>query len=180
MKLKIEKVDLPEKFVGQKFVEVEDIKSLRMSSGETYQMLRTISTWMDDYYLDPLIGLVPVVGDVLSTVTSLPFIYVALFEVRSIPLTLAVTANVLKDSVIGMIPFFIGNILDFFVKSNRKNYQLIIGYAEGDKEVKKEVNRTATASAIIIGVLLIIGYYIATWAWSLGSWVINYISSIIG
>jgi len=178
MKLDIEKVDLPRQFSGQKFVSVEDIKSSRMSSGATYQTLKTISTVMDDYYLDPLIGFFPVVGDVVSTLTSLPFIFVALFEIRSVPLTLAVTANVMKDSVIGMLPFWIGDILDFFVKANKQNYKLIVGYVEGDQEIKRQVNQTAKVSALIIGVLAFIGYWIGTWAISLGSWLWETVSSM--
>jgi len=132
------------------------MKNVQGSS--SYQMLKSIYTLMDDYYLDPLIGLVPVVGDVFTMLTSLPFIFVALFEIGSVPLTLAVIANTLKDSVVGMLPFYIGNILDFFVKSNKENYRLIVGYVEGDEQVREEVRRTAIRSSILIVLLLLVVY----------------------
>jgi len=142
----------------------------------SYQMLKSIYTLMDDYYLDPLIGLVPVVGDVLTTLTSLPFIFVALFDIGSVPLTLAVIANTLKDSVIGMLPFYIGNILDFFVKSNKENYRLIVGYVEGDEQVREEVRRTAIWSAILIAILLLIAYALISLVGSLISTVWGWIA----
>lgn len=36
-----------------------------IEKSDSYQAVKTAKTLMDDYYLDPLLGLVPVVGDIL-------------------------------------------------------------------------------------------------------------------
>ena len=86
--------------------------------------------------------------------------YYSLFILRSIPLTLAIIANTLKDVVIGMIPFLIGDILDVFKKSYIENLDLINGYINDDKKIISEINRKAILSGIVIIVLFIIIYFI--------------------
>ena len=129
---------------------------------------------MDKYFLDPLLGLIPGgVGDVLTSALALPFIYFALVQVRSIPLTLAVICNVLKDALLGSIPFFIGDIIDVFNRSYVANLRLITGYVNDDKAVIHEVNRKATWSAIFIIILCVLIYFIVKWTIELGDWIIS-------
>lgn len=128
----------------------EEIKNKK-----TYAVLRNVAKYMDKYYIDAAIGFVPYVGDYFSAVALIPFAYVTIFVVKSIPLTLAVVNNCLRDILIGMIPFQIGNILDFFHKSNSQNLNLIIGYVEGDKKIINEVKRKA-AVAVAVMILLIV------------------------
>lgn len=95
-------------------------------------------------------------------------IYVALFKVRSIPLTLAVIYYNLKDMLIGMIPFWIGNVCDFFHRANLKNFHLIRGFVEDDKEIIQEVNRKATFMGVMIVVLIYLIYLMVQFvAWVL-------------
>ncbi len=137
----------------QKRIEIEESLSFRA--------IRTIAKVMDIYCLDPLIGFIPEVGDVLTTVFSLPFfLYVTVVKVKSMPLTLAVTYNFLLDTLIGMIPFMVGNVLDFFSKANIKNLKLITLYVEGDKKTIREVNGKATKMALLI-LLLCVAIYLA-------------------
>ncbi|WP_304216597.1 hypothetical protein [Phocaeicola plebeius] len=42
-----------------------------------------------------------------------------------------------------------------------KNYRLIVGFVEGDKEVIQEVNRKAVVTAVGILVLCVIIYWVA-------------------
>jgi len=178
MKLNIKKVYLPDYLADKKVLGIADIKRIGIKDKSSYKTLETIATVMDDYYLDPLIGLVPGLGDFLSSAASLPYIYVCMFDIKSVPLTLYVLANALKDSLIGMIPFWIGNVLDIFIKSNKKNYQTIIGYVEGDQKIRNEVNRTAAGSAFLIVVLLVVGFFMVKWVISLGSWAKDFISGL--
>ena len=130
--------------------------------------------YMDKYFLDPLLGLIPGgVGDVLTSALAIPFIYFALVQVRSIPLTLAVICNVLKDALLGSIPFFIGDIIDVFNRSYVANLRLITGYVNDDKAVIHEVNRKATWSAIFIIILCVLIYFIVKWTIALGDWIIS-------
>lgn len=123
--------------------------------------------------LDPFLGFLPAgSGDIISSITALPSIYVALFKVRSIPLTLAVIKNMLVDALVGTIPM-LGNVLDFFYRSHHKNYQLIIDYIEGDKQTIEEVNRGAWFMAILILIISIMIYFVIKllsmfWDWIVG------------
>ena len=80
--------------------------------------------------LDALIGLVPNVGD---TLTSFASFYILLAGVRyGVPkiTLLRMAFNIGLDYVVGSIPF-IGDAFDFFWKSNRQNMELIRTRATG-------------------------------------------------
>ena len=138
-----------------------------------YAMLQTVAKYMDKYNLDGIIGLVPYVGDYFSAVALIPFTYVTLFVVKSVPLTLAVINNCLRDILIGMIPFMIGNIIDFFHKSNLQSMNMIIGYVEGDKETVKAVRRSALLSVIIMVILITLIVLMAILLVKLGAWIVS-------
>ena len=132
--------------------------------------LERISRYMDKYYLDGVIGLVPAVGDVFSALCTVPFVYFTLVVVRSVPLTLAVINNTLRDVLVGMVPFFVGNVLDFFYRSNSRNLHMIIGFVNGDKRVVGEVNRKAVQSAVVMIVLIALIVAMIVLLAKLGAW----------
>ena len=138
-----------------------------------YAILQTVAKYMDRYHIDGMIGLVPYVGDYFSAVALIPFAYVTLFVVKSVPLTLAVINNCLRDILIGMIPFMIGNIIDFFHKSNLQSMNMIIGYVEGDKETVKAVRRSALLSVIIMVILITLIVLMAILLVKLGAWIVS-------
>lgn len=144
----------------------------------SYQMTQTIARWMDKYFLDPLIGLIPGLGDVLSSLLVFPFIYVAAVKVRSLPLTLAVIFNVLRDMAIGLIPFWVGNILDFFNRAYLQNCRLIVGFVEDDREIIREVNRKAFWMGVGIVVCCFLIYWLISIAIAATAWTINFFSSL--
>lgn len=144
----------------------------------SYQMTQTIARWMDKYFLDPLIGLIPGLGDALSSLLVFPFIYVAAVKVRSLPLTLAVIFNVLRDMAIGLIPFWVGNILDFFNRAYLQNCRLIVGFVEDDREIIREVNRKAFWMGVGIVVCCILIYWLISIAIAATAWAFNFISSL--
>ncbi len=132
----------------------DDIKGTR-----SYRALAKLSDWMDRYYIDPILGIIPGGwGDTLSAVMMLPFIGFSLLVVRSMPLTLAIVYNVLKDVIVGLIPFFVGDILDVFSHSYTRNMRLIRGFVEKDKAIVHEVNRKAWgfAAAIVLCIVIIV------------------------
>lgn len=144
----------------------------------SYQMTQTIARWMDKYFLDPLIGLIPGLGDALSSLLVFPFIYVAAVKVRSLPLTLAVIFNVLRDMAIGLIPFWVGNILDFFNRAYLQNCRLIVGFVEDDREIIREVNRKAFWMGVGIVVCCFLIYWLISIAIAATAWIINFFSSL--
>ena len=130
---------------------------------------------MDRYGLDPVIGLLfPTVGDILTTVMMLPFLYLSVFRIKSVPLSLAIVYNTLTDLFLSIVPFGIGDLLDFFNRAYRQNCRLIIGFVEDDNDIQKEVNRKAGWMGLCIVILLILIYVVArvsfivlTWVWDL-------------
>lgn len=109
-------------------------------------------------------------GDIVSSLVAVPAIYYSLLVVRSVPLTLAVTLNVVADVVLGMLPFMAGDVIDFFFRSYGRNLDLITGYINGDKQVVTQVRRKAVISAIAIVVLLALIVVLLKVAWVLGQW----------
>ncbi|MDD7066342.1 MAG: DUF4112 domain-containing protein [Sodaliphilus pleomorphus] len=138
-----------------------------------YRFMQRSEKWMDRYFVDPLLGLLLPGGwgDALSGLLALPAIYYSLWVVRSVPLTLAVTLNVLADVVLGLLPFMAGDVIDFFFRSYGRNMRLITGYVNGDKQVVAHVRRKAALSAVAIVVLLALLVVLMWLAWQLGQWV---------
>ena len=118
-----------------------------------YIMYRT-KHFFDNWHLDAIIGFIPIAGDIVSIFLSFPFIIFCVFKIKSVALTLAVLNNYMLDMIIGMIPFWIGNISDFFYKAHRKNLDLIMGYIDDDKNIIEKINRKAVISAIVLLVLI--------------------------
>lgn len=124
-----------------------------------YRTLQQIARWMDTYYLDPILGfLLPAgIGDFVSALMALPFIVFSLFVAKSIPLTLAIINHTLWDIFIGLIPFFVGDVLDVFSRPYRRNLQLIEGYLAGDKSTIRHLQKhvAITLFAILLCCTLI-------------------------
>ena len=105
--------------------------------------------------LDSLIGLIPNVGD---TLTSFASFYILLAGVRyGVPkiTLLRMAFNIGLDYVVGTIPF-IGDAFDFFWKSNKQNMDLIRTRATG-KDVGKTSDYLFVFGIIGFLVLLLIG-----------------------
>lgn len=85
--------------------------------------------------LDSLIGLIPNVGDTLTSLASFYILFAGVrYGVPKITL-LRMAFNIGLDYLVGTIPF-IGDAFDFFWKSNQKNMDLIRTRATGHGEGK--------------------------------------------
>lgn len=137
---------------------------------------------MDTYYVDPLLGFVVPsgIGDALTALLSVPYVYFSLFVVKSIPLTIAVVNNILRDTLIGLIPFLVGDVFDIFYRSYGKNMRLITGYINDDAKTVASIHRKVAISAAIMLVLLALIVIMFWLAWTLGAWIYTSISHILG
>lgn len=151
-------------------------EEIEMSS--SYSMIKGIKTILDDWYVDAIVGLVIPggIGDALSGSLSLPYLYISMFKVRSFSLTLAVLYNMLLDVILGMIPFYVGDVIDFFNKSFKRNYRLIVGFVEDDQETIRQVKRRAVYCFFMILVFIGLIYLLFV----LGAMLINWIRGLIG
>lgn len=96
--------------------------------------LETLARWMDNVFeipgtrirfgLDPLLGLLPGLGDLLTTLVSLYILGAARrYGVPRVTL-LRMAANIAIDAALGAVPF-LGDVFDLFWKSNAKNVALL-------------------------------------------------------
>ena len=113
----------------------------RLMDNKAYQTMEGLTRYMDRYYLDALIGVIPGWGDAIALICVVPFVYFSSRVIKSVPLTLAVLNNALRDVLLGMIPFFVGDIIDIFHRANTQNMQMIQGFVDGDETVIKQVNQ---------------------------------------
>lgn len=147
-------------------------KRAEIEESAAYRATQSIAKYMDRWHLDALVGFLPGgFWDFLTQVLILPYIYVSAVQVRSLPLTLAIIYNGLRDIAIGLIPFWIGNIFDFFNRSYLQNIRLIVGFVEDDKEIIREVNNKAVKSAIMIGVFCFIIYLLVLLVIKVAGWI---------
>lgn len=128
-----------------------------MNTAERIQKLkriRKLSRLMDTAFgipgtkfrigLDPIIGLIPGAGDLVTSLFSAYLIYLATqFNVPSDALR-KMLFNVGLEFVVGTVPL-LGDIFDAFYKSNIRNLEILEQYLEvADPEVEEAVKATDT------------------------------------
>lgn len=150
--------------------EIENHSRLKMTREERKQIeieegLENLSHYLDGFFripgtgwrfgLDALIGLIPNVGD---TITSFASFYILFAGVRyGVPkiTLLRMAFNIGLDYLVGTIPF-IGDAFDFFWKSNKQNMDLIRERATG-KDVGTTGDYIFVIGIILFLILLLIG-----------------------
>lgn len=89
--------------------------------------------------LDPIIGVIPIVGDIISALISVLIVVGLVRHGATSNLVFKMILNVVVDFVIGGIPV-IGDLWDFFFKANSKNLKLFIEYhsqlASGSSDIE--------------------------------------------
>ena len=137
-------------------VSKKEVRKQRLLESQSYRMMKKVALYMDQYYLDGVAGLVPGgLGDMAASALALVHVYFSLYKLRSIPLTLAVLNNAMRDVLMGMLPFFVGDVIDFFNKSHSKNMKLIDGYINNDPLVVHALHRKAWQSAAVLVLLIV-------------------------
>jgi hypothetical protein len=143
--------------------------------GLTDEQLDHLAAVLDDIFqipgtkirfgLDPIVGLVPGLGDVISAVLSFLFVFAA--WKRGLPrITIfRMVANIAIDTLIGAIPI-LGDMFDAAWKSNRMNYNLLVRYRAGVEP--KHVVRdwlflvfllVCAAALVVVPIVVLIGLY---------------------
>ena len=157
--------------------EKRELRRQRLMDNKVYQSMEGLTRYMDRYYLDALIGFIPGWGDAIALLSAVPFVYFSARVIKSVPLTLAVLNNALRDVLMGMIPFFVGDIIDIFHRANIQNMQMVRGFVDGDETIIRQVNQRAFQSAVVLVVLLLL---IALMVWALisfGSYLYSLVAS---
>jgi hypothetical protein len=116
----------------------EDPSRSRRTSASLEFYFRWLALIMDDFLrvpgtklrfgLDPIIGLLPGIGDVTSAIVSaVAFVHAARSGVPKILLA-RMAMNILINELVGIIPG-LGDAFSFWFKSNVRNYELLRRYS---------------------------------------------------
>lgn len=109
---------------------------------------------------DPIIGLIPGLGEITTFGISASMI-VSMAQRGVSPKVLAMmVGNIIVDTIVGAIPF-VGDLLDFGLKANRRNLKLL---KKHQNEGKYQGSATGViALTLIVLFLLLIGIGYALW-----------------
>ena len=119
---------------------------VRQKRASLEPLFRWLALIMDDFLgfpgtkfrfgLDPIIGLLPGIGDVASAIISaLALVYAARYGLPKILLTRMAT-NILVNELVGIIPG-LGDAFSFWFKSNVRNYELLRRYAAAPERSRR-------------------------------------------
>ena len=117
--------------------------------------------------LDPLLGLVPIVGDLSTTAVSVALLLTMMRHGASGAVAVRMALNILVDTVVGAVPV-LGNVFDFAFKSNERNVALLRRhYAEG----RHPGSGKGLVALLLLGFLVVAGLVVwgsvalLHWAW---------------
>ena len=140
-------------------------------SSQRSLLAKFLAEWLDQRFtipgtsirigLDPILGLIPGIGDTIANLAGSAIILIAAqYRLPKIVL-LRMGLNVALNAMIGAIPIF-GDIFSIWFRSNVKNAQLLERYVGAEGQASTFGN-WLFVSAVIIGiVLLLIGIFVVT------------------
>jgi hypothetical protein len=113
--------------------------------------------------LDPIIGLIPGIGDALANLTGSTLLLIAArLKVPKIVLA-RMGLNIAVNALIGAIPVF-GDIFSIWFRSNLRNAELLEQYAGAEKEASTAAH-WAVVTAVLAGLLLFLVVILIALAW---------------
>jgi len=119
--------------------------------------------------LDPIMNLVPFLGDMTGFVISAGLLLTMAKKGAGNKLVVLMSINILLDATIGAIPF-LGQVFDFYFKANSRNLNLMKEhYIEGKHEGSGR-NTVILALVIMIAVLSLTIYLLV----KLGEWFFSF------
>jgi Domain of unknown function (DUF4112) len=90
---------------------------------------------------DPIIGLIPGAGDLVSTMVSAYIIYLAARFRLPPKIFLQMVFNISLEAVVGAVPL-VGDLFDAFYKSNLRNLALLEKHVHGVESEPSEANES--------------------------------------
>src|SRR5689334_22427922 len=115
--------------------------------------------------LDPIVGLVPGLGDIITGLLSFLIVFAA--WQRGLPrIALSrMLANIAIDTLLGSIPI-LGDVFDATWKSNRMNYNLLVRYRGGVRQglIARDwlfflALVVCIAATVVLPIVLVVGIY---------------------
>jgi Domain of unknown function (DUF4112) len=113
----------------------------------------TLARWLDDRFLDPLLGLVlPGVGDLLGSLLGLYPVLLAAQRRAPKALLARMLLNLAADAAGGAIPI-VGDIWDFMFKAHARNLDLLRARSAGNSVVRGHWSDRAVVALAVVAVL---------------------------
>jgi len=142
-------------------------------SSQRILLARFLAEWLDQRFtipgtsikigLDPILGLIPGIGDAIANLAGSAILLIAAqYQVPKIVL-LRMGSNVALNAIIGAIPVF-GDVFSIWFRSNAKNARLLERYVSAEEQASTFGNWIFVIAVIGGIILLSIGILIAT-AW---------------
>ncbi|MDB4966720.1 MAG: hypothetical protein JWN44_2409 [Myxococcales bacterium] len=126
----------------------------------------TLARWMDDRYLDPLLGLViPGVGDLVGSALGLYVVGVAVKRRLPLVTVARMLVNLGVDALVGAVPL-LGDLFDVAWKANRRNVALLRQRHDARHNTAGDWLRVGGALALLVAGLaapIVTAYYLLHW-----------------
>ena len=105
--------------------------------------------------LDPLIGLIPGVGDAIAAAMGSVILLEAVRLRLPKYLLLRMGGNMFLNAAVGAVPFF-GDLFSVWFRSNSRNYAILKAYLDGDPKPPAGPGTKWIAAGCLILILLIV------------------------
>jgi hypothetical protein len=122
--------------------------------------------------IDPIIGLLPGVGDVLGGVLSTYIIFEAILARASSPVLMRMVLNTGLDMLLAAVPI-VGDAFDFSWRSNTRNLRLLQRHLENPDEAA-----AASRAFILLLIAIVLGFCVVTLL--LAVWAIRVLFAALG
>jgi len=129
-----------------------------------------IARILDDGFVDPLLGLLPIGGDAIGSLLGLYVVGLALRRKVAPVIIARMLLNLTLDAAVGSVPI-LGDFFDLVWKANDKNVKLLTDRsAHGGKASAKDWLAVVGAAALFIGVIVLVIFAIGAMLHALGSY----------
>jgi hypothetical protein len=119
--------------------------------------------------LDPLLGLVPGVGDTLTATLAVVIIYDAARLGLPVNVLLRMLGNILIDTLLGSVPL-LGDLFDFAWQANTRNLRLVERHYD-PLRAERPSSRIGTAITVVAVIMvvgmLVLGFMLLRAVWQL-------------
>ena len=122
--------------------------------------------------IDPIIGLIPGVGDMIGGLMSTYILMVAAQEGVPASVLARMLGNIAVDSLVGIVPV-LGDLFDVGMKSNRRNVDLLERYLATPSKTRA-ASRGIVALILLAAILLVVGVIAA------GVWLVRLLGRLTG
>lgn len=132
-----------------------------------------LAHWMDDRFtipgtnirfgLDPVLSLLPGVGDIASGLISSYFLVLGVQQNLPAAVILRMGLNILLDMIVGALPL-LGDIFDVGWKANTKNAELLEKYSKDASGTEKKSKAVLWVAALASITIVIAAIWAVGWA----------------